>query len=374
MFLKYITLFSGLNYIIFAAVLLFRKSPIKKANRVLGFLFVMLALYSIMLSFYYTALLTKNYSHLIYYVPVDLILLLLLGPSLFLYVKVLLGQKIKLKYTQVLIQTLPFLPAIAFIIYFLLQDTSTRLDILIVNFEKGYWHINMLNILVYFQMTVYLIYSLITIQKQFKISSRIRINNLEMDVSWLRIYIILNLSFMLLSAPLSFYLANEKTNLLIAQLAMVFQFVYLFVKSTLQTGFFSTESVNEIKLKYDGNLKIADKVIEDYFKILMDYIENNKPYLKENCNIQSVSEFTGIPVHHLSNVLNKHFDKNFPDFINEYRINEAKKILISENSKKLTLEAVGYECGFGSKSSFNKSFKKLTSITPSEYRLQKSSN
>src|ERR1035437_9329299 len=112
MFLKYITLFSGLNYLIFASVLLIKKSPIKKANRVLGFLFILLAVYSIILSFYYTALFTKNYSHLIYYVPFDLILLLMLGPSLFLYVKVLLDQSIKLNIFKLVIQLLPFIPAI----------------------------------------------------------------------------------------------------------------------------------------------------------------------------------------------------------------------------------------------------------------------
>jgi AraC-like DNA-binding protein len=370
MFLKYITLFSGLNYLIFASVLLIKKSPIKKANRVLGFLFILLAVYSIILSFYYTALFTKNYSHLIYYVPFDLILLLMLGPSLFLYVKVLLDQSIKLNIFKLVIQLLPFIPAITFIIYFLFQDTSTRLNMLIENFEKGLWHTNLLNLLVYFQMTVYLILCYKAIQKQLKISSKITVNKIQMDVSWLRIYVVLNLSFMLLSAPLSFYLANEKVNLLIAQFAMIIQFIYLFVKSTLQTGFFPAEAISEVKSK-DVALKITDQTASDYYKELTILMELKKPYLKEDCNILIVSEQTGISIHHISNILNNHINKSFPDFINEYRINEAKKILSSKQINKLTLEALGFECGFGSKSSFNKAFKKLTKLTPSEFREQK---
>lgn len=368
MFLKYFTLFSGLNYLIFSSVLLLRRSPVKKANRVLGFLFAMLAVYSIMLSFYYTALLNKNYSHLIYYAPFDLIILFSLGPCLFLYVKVLLGQKVRLNPFNIIIQVLPFIPAVTFIIYFLLQDTQTRLNLLIENFENGIWHTNLLNLLVYFQMIIYLFLSYKTIQKQFKKSSRILVQKIQIDVSWLRIYVLLNLGFMILSAPLSFYLANEKVNLIIAQLAMVVQFVYLFVKSTWQTEFFPDASIYELKYK-EGILKISDQAVNDYFKVLMLFMENQKPYLNEDCSLQSISAQTGIPVHHLSNILNQHFEKNFPDFINEFRIAEAKMLLSNNQNNRITLEAIGYDCGFGSKSSFNKAFKKHTNLTPSEYRF-----
>jgi len=84
---------------------------------------------------------------------------------------------------------------------------------------------------------------------------------------------------------------------------------------------------------------------------------------------------TGISVHHLSNILNNRFEKNFSDFINAYRVEEAKRVLSLDQFTKMTLEAIGYECGFGSKSSFNKAFKKITNFTPSEYRNHsKSSN
>ncbi|MDR3653105.1 MAG: helix-turn-helix domain-containing protein [Paludibacter sp.] len=369
MFLKYITFFSGINYLIFATVLLIKKSPVKKANRVLSFLFLLLAAYSVELSFYYAALLNKNYSHLIHYVPFDLIILLALGPSLYRFVKVLLNQHIKLSTSKILIQFLPFIPAIVFIIYFLLQDTQTRLNLLIVNFEQGIWHTNLLNLLVYFQMTFYLFLCYNVIQKQLKKSSRITIDKVQMNVSWLKVYIVLNLSFMLLSAPLSFYLANEKANLIIAQLAMIIQFVYLFVKSTWQTGFFTGDGIVLLKSK-EISLKIDNQVAADYYNNLTVLMELRKPYLKEDCNIQTVSEQTGISVHHISNILNNHINKSFPDFINEYRINEAKKMLCKDQNNKITLEAVGFECGFGSKSSFNKAFKKLTNLTPSEFRQQ----
>jgi len=369
MFFKYVTLFLGISYFAFAAVLLLKKSPIKKANNVLCFLFMLMAAYSIELSLYYTALLNKNYSHLVHYAPFDLILLLMFGPVLYLYVKTLLGQPIKLTPINILVQVLPFIPAITFIVYFLFQDTTTRLSLLIVNFEEGLWHTNLLNVLVFIQLIVYLFCCYLAVKKQFKISSKISINNFQMSISWLRFYIVINLYFMLLAAPLSFYLGNEKVNLIIAQLAMLVQFAYLFVKSMWHSEMFSTDSTSEIK-KSETVLKISDNLVEDYFRILMTHIETQKPFLKEECSIHSVSMDTGIPVHHLSNILNNHFQKNFPDFINEYRIKEVQKLLTLTQYEKMTLEAIGYECGFGSRSSFNKAFKKHTGFTPSQFRQQ----
>ena len=243
-----------------------------------------------------------------------------------------------------------------------------RIDLLLLSFEKGIWPINLLNALFYIQMTIYLFICYRIIQKQLKLSSKVLKGSNQVDVSWLKTLIIIDLIIMIGSAPLSFYIANEKTSVIIAQLAMDIQLVYIFFKSTWQTGVFPSENIIEVKFK-EPVLKIADEVVEDYFKALMVFMEEKKPYLLEDCNIQFISEQTNICVHHLSNILNQRINKNFSDFVNEYRINEAKNILTSSQSKQMTLEAIGYECGFGSKSSFNKVFKKLTNYTPSEYRL-----
>ena len=221
-------------------------------------------------------------------------------------------------------------------------------------------------------MTLYLFVCYRIITDQLNVSGKVLKGAIMVDVSWLKTLMMIDLIVMFVSAPLCFYFANEQTSNIIAQLAMDIQLVYVFFKSTWQTGIFPGENISETKPK-DPILKIADDVVDDYFKTLMTFMQDKKPYLQENCSIQTVSEQTGISVHHLSNILNQRFEKSFPDFINEYRINEAIRILNSDQSSKMTLEAIGYECGFGSKSSFNKAFKKLTSSTPSIYRLRSKS-
>jgi AraC-like DNA-binding protein len=69
--------------------------------------------------------------------------------------------------------------------------------------------------------------------------------------------------------------------------------------------------------------------------------------------------------HLLSQLLNDNLGKSFSKFINEYRVNEAKTLI--KNNKKFTLEAIGFDAGFSSKSTFYATFKKIVGVTPSQF-------
>ena len=89
--------------------------------------------------------------------------------------------------------------------------------------------------------------------------------------------------------------------------------------------------------------------------------------LYRNANLKSldVAKKIGLTVHQFSSFLNDVLGKNFALFVNEYRIDHAKKMLI--DSHNLTLESIGYESGFNSKSTFFSTFKKLVGTTPAKY-------
>ena len=76
---------------------------------------------------------------------------------------------------------------------------------------------------------------------------------------------------------------------------------------------------------------------------------------------------TDIQTHHLSQIINQEFGKNFFDLINSYRIEKSKLLMKDSNTANLTLEAIGLQSGFGSASSFYRSFKKQTGITPNAF-------
>ncbi|MFT3920114.1 helix-turn-helix domain-containing protein [Cloacibacterium sp.] len=101
---------------------------------------------------------------------------------------------------------------------------------------------------------------------------------------------------------------------------------------------------------------------------LKDFMIKNEPYLDSFLTIQDLAEQVKMPVKELSALINLYMDKHFFDFINEYRIEKAKKILKDPTQKELTILEILYQVGFNSKSSFSTSFKKYTGKTPTEFR------
>ncbi|WP_422082636.1 helix-turn-helix domain-containing protein [Ulvibacterium sp.] len=101
---------------------------------------------------------------------------------------------------------------------------------------------------------------------------------------------------------------------------------------------------------------------------LSTYMEQEKPFLNEDLNLTLLAEQSQISPPHLSQVINQYFQKNFYDFINQYRVEEAKKRLLSTGYRHLSILGIAFDCGFKSKSSFNRYFKKYTGTAPSEFR------
>lgn len=101
---------------------------------------------------------------------------------------------------------------------------------------------------------------------------------------------------------------------------------------------------------------------------LTQYMEQEKPYLNSDLNINELAKLTRINHRQLSAMMNQHFKKNFFEFVNCYRIEEAKVLLKSESHASANVLDIMYEVGFNSKATFNTFFKKITDQTPSQYR------
>ena len=99
-------------------------------------------------------------------------------------------------------------------------------------------------------------------------------------------------------------------------------------------------------------------------------MDTKKPYIDADLTIQDISESLNIPRHYLTQIINEKLNKNFYQFINEYRVEEVKKLLSDKDYQKFTITAVAFEAGFNSKSAFNSAFKEITGMTPTEYKVQ----
>ena len=103
---------------------------------------------------------------------------------------------------------------------------------------------------------------------------------------------------------------------------------------------------------------------------LQSLMEKDRPYLDSEMDLTSLAKILCTTTHNLSQVINEYFGKNFYEFINEYRIEEAKKLLLDSEFKEYKIIVIALECGFNSKSTFYNLFKKSTSLTPAEYRMK----
>ena len=96
-------------------------------------------------------------------------------------------------------------------------------------------------------------------------------------------------------------------------------------------------------------------------------MDNQKLYLDEKLTLPKLASELDILPNYLSQVINERYGKNFYDYINTFRVAEFQKIIQDPKKRHYTLLTLALECGFNSKSSFNKYFKKSTGQTPSEY-------
>jgi AraC-like DNA-binding protein len=103
-------------------------------------------------------------------------------------------------------------------------------------------------------------------------------------------------------------------------------------------------------------------------------IHVQKLYLESQINLERFSEQIGVKSRDVSAILNSHYQSNFFEFINRYRIEEAKRLLVLADGAQDTILDIVFKSGFNSQSAFHRFFKRLVGVTPSEYRNQKRSN
>ena len=101
---------------------------------------------------------------------------------------------------------------------------------------------------------------------------------------------------------------------------------------------------------------------------LESIMESEKPYLQSDINLYQLAEKLSISTHDLSFLLNSSLSISFNSFINNYRIKEAKRLLKSNKHTFLSIEGIGYESGFSSKSAFFTWFKKVVGCSPLEFK------
>lgn len=139
----------------------------------------------------------------------------------------------------------------------------------------------------------------------------------------------------------------------------------LFINSVVHTHKLLTTKPEVAKDKTDE--KLTDSAIQ---KVQLG-MEVQKLFLKQNLNIDEFSKRINLPVKEVSAVINKHYGTNFFEFMNSYRVEEAKRLLGDAQHADMTVMDVLLHAGFNSKSAFHRFFNRLVGMSPTEFRKQK---
>lgn len=124
---------------------------------------------------------------------------------------------------------------------------------------------------------------------------------------------------------------------------------------------------DSVSTKTDRKL-LDDRQKELLSETIFTYLKRQKPYMNPDYSLQMMADDLEISREKLSYLINTGQQKNFYKLINEFRIEEVKERLQNPHFNHFTVLGIGLECGFNSKSSFNRIFKEETGLTPSEFK------
>ncbi|OFY36468.1 MAG: hypothetical protein A2W91_02695 [Bacteroidetes bacterium GWF2_38_335] len=202
----------------------------------------------------------------------------------------------------------------------------------------------------------------------------------SITLNWLKIFVIIYILISVIDLIIfHIHKFNEYESFYFILMVLFFNFLgYFGIKQTKIYVFENpvhenTSIIQEIKQKADEkNSKpiLTNERKEKLMLEILDLMEKKKMYLNPSLTIYDLSKELNINKTYISLVVNENLQENFNNFINRYRVNEAKILLLSPDYQNLTIEGIANMVGFNSKTSFNAAFKKITGNTPSDYKTK----
>ncbi|MBU3914921.1 helix-turn-helix domain-containing protein [bacterium] len=392
-----ITLFGGLQGMILAVALIASPRGNQQANR---FLALFLIAFSVQI-FDYIYVYTQSYiafPHALYLSD----FFILAVPYLFYrYVKSLTHRKLRFSWKELF----HFLPSIVYLINaipFYLQSTEYKIQYKLHYPQQSFpVTVPIDNVTVGAASAlglVYLVLSLIKIQR-FRAGLKKVFSSIEaIQLRWL-INLISGLSIILVIAIYYFFINHPRETDIVIPFSMMmlmcvvgymgFRQPEIFTSNQLEQvsrevpdqpanldepssdtsdlhKTISEPSLQESGTKYQRS-SLKDHQAKQHVEQLLELMEKERIYRESDLNLLILSNQMGISTHHLSQILNEYLKQNFFDFVNKYRIEEAKSLMLDDEYSGNLLDIV-FQTGFNSKSSFYNAFKKYTDMTPTQFK------
>ena len=310
------------------------------------------------------------------YAYIGTLISILQPPAIYLYTKSLMYSGFEIEPRHA-VHLIPFFVAgaVFFFGYYLLP-AEAKTHILLDQDLPGMPTSLPLALIIHGVFLSYLLYSVAALRK-FAGSVRDIFSDIESkQISWLKLLLSGYAVVWMISLAycLSFYIFKrtaETGYVLMVAGASGFIFINMLVVHALrQPALFSGLTKEEASLLEDKEAgeETALPTPEQKNRVAQ-FMENEKPFLNANLSLNQLARQLGLSPRDLSFIINRGFEKNFFDFVGDYRIRHASGLLDLWEEGKTILEVM-YESGFNSKSVFNTAFKQKTGMTPTEYRTR----
>lgn len=251
------------------------------------------------------------------------------------------------------------------------------LVLLLILLKKNAAFVHLFSIvLMLIQSLFYVMASYLKIRKHKRNTLIFSSNANEIDLNWLE-YIILSLFLMSLIVTIyNVFFFLSTLNIFINGISFII-ILNISYYSLKQKEIFPIDEKHRSQIilinEQEDLAEVKRKVVSDEelaaLKIkLHEVMLEQQPYLDSELNLIKLSELVKSTPHQVSYAINSGFNENFFHFINKYRVERAKKLLVNDKMKHFSILGIAYESGFNSKTSFNSTFKKITNQTPSEFK------
>lgn len=359
--LQLFTISSIINGIIFCFLLL-RKPENKRANRFLS-LFIFSLVYTVAITFVLEFKLYDSY-HLLHVLPFTMTYWI--GPSFYFYIKNLVEPTFKFRNIHLFHFSLIFLNYFHSA-YHLIYGRTIQHP-LFHNFTEAVGTYAIISVLIYLVLAYK---NVITYQKS--IVNQLS-NTDNLNLNWVKTMI--RISFFAFIFIMIFKLIDYKELIdfsidsfqgsLFPYRDIIPFVIAISVYWLSYLGYKQSQTASSVKLIIDIT---KDKDYSKTTEQLLSVMEDEQLFLDPILSLNILSEKIQIPEKEISLTLNKHLNKNFYNFVNEYRVNEVKKRLLNPKYKHLKIISIAYDCGFNSKPTFNRIFKEYTGKSPNSYRV-----
>jgi len=306
------------------------------------------------------------------YFGYDSSLVLLQGPFLYLYVLLVLNKLSRLK-PILFLHAIPFIFFTTYFVYKIHSVESPDLYQHIVNFlsDPSNIIIHVFGLFAHLHLIIYLILAIRLLRihirelpDEFSYTEGVNLKWLQNVINGITVIAVIIILGLLINDLLNFTTHDFKAYMIYSAFAALpFYLSFFAIQQKIVYPFQNEKEVPKYEssgLTREESKKIAESLIE--------FMHREKPYLNPKLSIKDLS--SGLKIHpkRLSQIINENFNENFFNFINRYRVEEFIKRVKDKKYNHFTLLAIGLDCGFNTKSSFNSIFKRVTGKTPSEYK------